>query len=94
MTVTTIFDTALARLGLSSNLLFLSNWTPRSFAALSVPIVVLYLLRRWQRARAKLPLPPCPPKKGFLGHVDIMPTSFEYYAYGKWAKELSEFLYP
>jgi hypothetical protein len=39
----------------------------------------------------RLPLPPCPPKRGPLCHVGIMQTEFDYVTYERWAKELSEY---
>ncbi|KAJ2917559.1 hypothetical protein MD484_g2877, partial [Candolleomyces efflorescens] len=61
-------------------------------ACISFAYILASLLRRY-RARKKyeetlLPLPPCPPKRGPLGHVGIMPKEFEYLTYERWAKEL------
>ncbi|KAJ2929185.1 hypothetical protein H1R20_g7906, partial [Candolleomyces eurysporus] len=61
-------------------------------ACFSFVFILASLVRRY-RAKKKyeenlLPLPPCPPKRGPLGHVAIMPKEFEYLMYERWAKEL------
>ncbi|RXW19597.1 hypothetical protein EST38_g6257 [Candolleomyces aberdarensis] len=61
-------------------------------ACFSFVFILASLVRRY-RAKKKyeenlLPLPPCPPKRGPLGHVGIMPKEFEYLMYERWAKEL------
>jgi hypothetical protein len=52
------------------------------------------LVRRYHAKKryeeSLLPLPPCPPKRGPLGHIGIMPKEFEYLTYERWAKEQGE----
>ena len=63
-------------------------------ACFSFAFILASLVRRYRAKKeyeeTLLPLPPCPPKRGPLGHVGIMPKEFEYLTYERWAKELGE----